>query len=147
MAGREGQGEGRGMAAMGVLGLVQGQAQRLEAELLSLTLSPALKQLGCGHWVVLRLPRTLQVCSQGLVQPCPAQGQTPEGGIWASKARITLYLLIPPLHPGAPNPQGGPGTGLLLGSEPEPGGLRELCLLPRQAQRTPGHWDLQGSTS
>ena len=69
MAGGEGQGEGWGMAAVGVLGLVQGQAQRLEAELLSLTLSPALKQLGRGHWVVLRLPRTLQVCSRGLVQP------------------------------------------------------------------------------
>lgn len=90
------------MAAVGVLGLVQGLGQQLEAEFLSLTLSPALNQLGRGHWVFLHLPTTLQVCSWGLVQPCPAQGQTPEGGNQASKARIALYPLILPPHLGAP---------------------------------------------
>ena len=74
------------MAAVGVLGLVQG----LEAEFLSLTLSPALNQLGRGHRVLLHLPTTLQVCSWGLVQTCPAQGCTPEGGNQASKARMAL---------------------------------------------------------
>lgn len=90
------------MAAVGVLGLLQGLGRQLEADLLSLSLSPAAKRLGRGHRVLLPLPRTPQVCSQGLVQPCPAQGQTPEGGNQASKARVSLHPRILPPHPGAP---------------------------------------------
>ena len=90
------------MAAVGVIGLLQGLGRRLEADPLSLSLSPAAKRLGHGHWVLLPLPRTPQVCSQGLVQPCPAQGQTPESGNQASKARVSLHLRVLPPHPGAP---------------------------------------------
>ena len=52
------------MAAVGVLGLVQGLGQQLEAEFLSLTLSPALNQLGRGHWVFLHLPTPFR-CARG----------------------------------------------------------------------------------